>query len=152
MSLVVMPVEVLSDPLLTHRERILLAALFSFRGKATELVWPSREAIARRMGGKESDISFISKTTTKLQRLGWIEKKKRGFSGSNKYRLKFPDRLLSEEDLAAKREEEFSQPIEKPSIVVKSTTIDEKQEKSPPIVVDSTTTIVADSTTSIVSS
>ncbi len=95
MSLLVAPLEALTDGLLTDPERRVLLSLFSFRGKSTENVWPSSKEIAERANIK--DVTWISKLTKSLCEKGWLEKKRRGFSGRNTFVLKFPERLNSDD-------------------------------------------------------
>lgn len=94
MSLLIAPLEALTDELLSDPERRVLLALFSFRGKTTELVWPSTEEIAGRANIK--DKTWISKLTKSLSEKGWLEKRKRGFTGGNEYKLKLPARFCED--------------------------------------------------------
>ena len=94
--LLVAPLEALTDPELTDRERRVLLVLFSFRGKVTENVWPSRELIGQRANIK--DLSSIGKRTTALCKKGWLIKFKKGFSGHMTYTLTFPERLNTVQD------------------------------------------------------
>lgn len=89
MSLLIAPLECLVDDRLTDPERRVLLALFSFRGKDTNTVWPGLEAIAERALVK--DTARVSKLTSSLAKKGWLTKKKRGFTGTNKYILTVPD-------------------------------------------------------------
>lgn len=101
-KLLVVPLEALTDSALTDPERRVLFSLFSFRGRDTGLVWPSVEAIAERANIR--DKTWISKLTKSLCEKGWLEKKRRGFSGRNSYQICFPDRLADDEtegDLAS---------------------------------------------------
>lgn len=90
-KLLVAPLEALTDPLLTDPERRVLLALFSFRSRGCTTVWPSAAEIAGRANVK--DVTWISKLTKGLCEKGWIEKKKRGFTGGNEYKFLNPDRL-----------------------------------------------------------
>lgn len=83
------PIEVITDSNLTGTELKVLLALFSFRGKNTNIVYPSIETIADRVG--INDIPRVSKITGSLVKKGWVVKKKRGFSGCNSYELTVPD-------------------------------------------------------------
>lgn len=89
MSLLIAPLEALIDDRLTDSERRVLLALFSWRGKDTNTVWPGLEAIAERALIK--DTARVSKLTSSLAKKGWLTKKKRGFTGTNKYTLTVPD-------------------------------------------------------------
>lgn len=87
--LLVAPIEVLTDDRLTDPERRVLLALFSFRGKNTNTVWPGLAAIAKR--ALINDATRVSKLTTSLAQKGWLTKKKRGFTGCNEYTLIVPE-------------------------------------------------------------
>lgn len=91
MSLLIAPIEALTDSSLTDPERRVLLALFSFRGKDTNTVWPSIESIAKR--ANINDETRVSKLTASLSEKGWLTKKKRGFTGCNQYMLSVPSRL-----------------------------------------------------------
>ena len=93
MNLLIAPLEALTDDLLSDPERRVLLSLFSFRGKVTNTVWPSVELIAERSNIK--DHTRVSKITTSLAAKGWLSKRKRGFTGCNKYELTVPSRLDS---------------------------------------------------------
>lgn len=97
MSLLVAPLEALTDTLLSDPERRVLLALFSFRGKDTNTVWPSIESIADR--ANINDHTRVSKLTAALAGKGWLTKKKRGFTGCNEYKLEVPARLDSPSNL-----------------------------------------------------
>lgn len=103
MNLLVAPLEALTDKLLTDTERRVLLALFSFRSKSTNVVWPSTASIAER--ANISDIPRVSKITSSLADKGWLTKKKKGFTGCNEYRLTFPERLNTNLAEFAKLEE-----------------------------------------------
>jgi hypothetical protein len=96
--LLIAPVEALTDRELTDTERRVLLILFSFRGKTTNNVWPSTEAIAEM--ANISDVPRISKITSGLAKKGWLTKKKKGFTGCNEYTLTVPDRLEVDPNLA----------------------------------------------------
>jgi hypothetical protein len=102
-KLLIAPLEALVDPALTDPERRVLLALFSFRNKTADTVWPGLESIAARANIK--DVTRVSKLTSALASKGWLTKKKRGFTGGNSYRLTVPDRV-SNLDPAAKLEDE----------------------------------------------
>jgi hypothetical protein len=95
-KILVAPLEALTDPELTDRERRVLLVLFSFRGKVTQNVWPSRELIGERANIK--DLSSVGKRTTALCKKGWLIKYKKGFSGHMTYILTFPERLNTPQD------------------------------------------------------
>jgi uncharacterized protein (DUF885 family) len=83
--------EALTDPALTDPERRVLLALFSFRGRSTNTVWPSISSLSDRANIR--DATRVSKITTSLASKGWLSKKKRGFTGGNQYVLRVPERL-----------------------------------------------------------
>ncbi|MFA5386775.1 MAG: helix-turn-helix domain-containing protein [Candidatus Paceibacterota bacterium] len=86
---VVVPMDVVLDRRLTLRQMRVLMALFSFRSKTTNTVWPSREAIAKRT---HLDIATISSATTDLVRLGWLMKAGTGgHSKATRYTLCVPE-------------------------------------------------------------
>lgn len=89
LSLLIAPLEALTDTRLSGPERRVLLALYSFRNKNADTVWPSAEAIAARSGLK--DKTYVSKMTTGLAKKGWIEKKRRGYTGGNEYKLTVPE-------------------------------------------------------------
>ena len=93
MSLLVAPLEALTDSLLSDPERRVLLALFSYRGKVTELVFPSLDALAAR--SNINDKTRVSKITTSLAKKGWLTKKKKGFTGCNQYTMCMPERLTN---------------------------------------------------------
>lgn len=96
MTLLVAPLEVLTDTRLTDPERRVLLALFSYRGKNTNTVWPSLSALAER--AHINDQTRVSKLTKSLADKGWLTKKKRGFTGGNEYTLTVPETALSNLD------------------------------------------------------
>lgn len=84
----VVPIEVIQDKRLTLEQTRVLVALFSFRNKVTNTVWPSRAAIAERTGMHTSN---ISSATTALVALGWLTKEGLGgHSKSTRYTLCVP--------------------------------------------------------------
>ena len=93
MSLLIAPLDALTDPMLSDPERRVLLALFSYRGKVTELVFPSLEALAER--SNINDKTRVSKVTTSLAKKGWLTKKKKGFTGCNQYTMCMPERLTN---------------------------------------------------------
>lgn len=88
MELLIAPLEALTDSRLSDPERRVLLSLFSFRGRDTNTVWPSLEAIAGR--ANIADKTRVSKLTSSLEKKGWLTKKKRGFTGGNEYVLTAP--------------------------------------------------------------
>lgn len=83
------PIDVVRDKRLTLEQTRVLIALFSFRNRVTDTVWPSRTAISERTG---MHISNISQATSALVELGWISKiGEGGFSKSTRYTLCAPD-------------------------------------------------------------
>ncbi|MDD2729179.1 helix-turn-helix domain-containing protein [Malikia sp.] len=83
------PLEVIKDKRLTLWQVRVLVALFSFRNKNTDTVFPSRKAIAERSGMHPSNISAA---TTELVGLGWLTKEGAGgFSKSSRYTITVPD-------------------------------------------------------------
>lgn len=85
----IIPLEVAFDRRLTQRQMRVLIALFSFRSKTTNTVWPSRELIAQRT---RLDLSTISTATTDLVRMGWLLKEGTGgHSKATRYTLCVPD-------------------------------------------------------------
>ena len=83
------PLDVIQDSRLTLRHIKVLVALFSFRNKTTDIVFPSRQKLSECTG---LPISRISTTTTQLEKLGWLEKDgKGGFSKATRYKLTVPD-------------------------------------------------------------
>lgn len=93
MSLIVAPLESLTDTRLTDPERRVLWALFSFRGKNTDCVWPSLIKLGER--AQIQDVTRISKITSSLAKKGWLTKKKRSFRQGNEYRLTMPEELAN---------------------------------------------------------
>ena len=93
MNILVAPLEALTDSMLSDPERRVLLALFSYRGKVTELVFPSLEALSER--SNINDKTRISKITTSLAKKGWLTKKKKGFTGCNQYTMCMPERLTN---------------------------------------------------------
>ena len=95
-KILVAPLEALTDPELTDQERRVLLALFSYRGRLTENVWPTREQIGERANIK--DLAAIGKRTSSLAKKGWLVKFKKGFSGHMTYTMQFPVRLETSVD------------------------------------------------------
>jgi hypothetical protein len=83
------PVSVIQDRRLTLMQLRVLLALFSFRSKNSDVVFPKRKTLAERSGYSEM---VISRTTTQLVNLGWLEKEgKGGFSAPCHYKITVPD-------------------------------------------------------------
>ena len=79
------PNEVIRDHSLTLIETRVLIALYSYRDpKSTAPVWPGRAALSKRCG-YHPDV--ISRTTTSLERKGWIRKIRRGKKRTNAYEI-----------------------------------------------------------------
>jgi hypothetical protein len=83
----VSPLAALIDDRLSHPERMVLFALYSYRGKAMS-VYPSREQLCHRSG--INSIQRISVMTSRLVQLGWLIKQKKGWTGRNQYYLQIP--------------------------------------------------------------
>lgn len=85
---VIAPYEVFQDHRLTLMQLRVLLAIFSFRKKDTGIAYPKRKSLAERCGYSEA---VISRTTTQLVNLGWLEKTgKGGFSSPCKYKIIVP--------------------------------------------------------------
>jgi uncharacterized phage protein (TIGR02220 family) len=92
-SFSIVPIEVVQDRRLTLWQTKVLVALFSFRNKTTNTVFPSRQVLAERTG---LHVNNISKATTDLAELGWLVKTGQGgFSKATRYELQVPDLLDS---------------------------------------------------------
>lgn len=88
------PIEVILDKRLTLEQTRVLIALFSFRNKVTDTVWPSRAKIAERTGMHPSNISAA---TTALVGLGWLMKVGAGgHSKASRYTLCSPEVTVAE--------------------------------------------------------
>ena len=92
-KIAIIPLEFLSQNL-TKNEMSVLIALWSFKGKDSNRVFPSRETIAKLVGFK--DVTTVSKVVTRLSKKGYVKTKKRGFSGCNSYFLFIPNNSLVE--------------------------------------------------------
>ena len=113
----IVPVEVLADDRLTPSHIRVLIALLSFRTRNTDTVWPSREALSARLGGMH--ITNVSKATSELCELGWLEKVgSGGLSRSVRYRVVVPD--LSEPQEQPKK---LSTTVAKLTTVANSATV-----------------------------
>lgn len=85
----IVPLAVWADKRLTLKQMRVLGVLFSFRGKNTDIVWPSRAQIAGRCGMSPC---HVSTATSELERLGWLQKDgKGGHSKSTRYTITVPD-------------------------------------------------------------
>jgi hypothetical protein len=85
----ILPIEAAADERLSKTQLRVLIALLSFRGKNTNMVWPSRETLSKRCG---LPVNKISCATTELCALGWL--KKLGNGGRSKasvYEVTVPD-------------------------------------------------------------
>lgn len=69
------PNELFEDTRLTFREFKVLAALYSYKHKQSQLVYPKRETLSKRAG---VSIENISRTTTNLEKLGYLTKEGNG--------------------------------------------------------------------------
>ena len=87
----VSPLAALVDVRLSHPERMVLLALYSYLGKARS-VYPSREQLCLRSG--INSIQRISVMTSRLVELGWLVKRKRGWTGRNQYYLQIPMHMV----------------------------------------------------------
>ncbi len=116
----IFPVELLQLKL-TETELRVLIALYSFRAKNTETVWPSLPNLADRAGIK--DHTRVSKITRRLAEKGCLEKKKSGYKGNNLYRLIVPDIGVESTNLdeSANLDESTNSTLDKPT----NTTLDE---------------------------
>lgn len=84
------PPEAVADKRLKDPERRVLLALFSFRrGTSGSAVWPSRRAIAARVGGMHVDT--VSRMLGRLAAKGWVAVKQT--RGVNQYTLTIPKHL-----------------------------------------------------------
>jgi hypothetical protein len=108
----ILPVEVFLDKRLTLEQVRVLGALFSFRGKDTNVVWPSRRQIAERCG---MHLSNISTATSALEKLGWLTKDgKGGHSKATRYAITVPTTVA---DSATVSKPENSSPIGNGSLI-----------------------------------
>jgi hypothetical protein len=95
----IVPIEALSDALLTPSEFKVLVALYSFRDQNADTVWPKIDTLAERAGFKQK--TQVSKITTRLESKGWLSKaKKKSFHGPKIYRLTIPERLLQSGEIS----------------------------------------------------
>ena len=84
----IFPVELIKADL-TGTELRVLIALYSFRDKKADTVWPGLGELSARSGIK--DKSQVSKLTSRLAEKGFLSKKKSGFKGNNRYTLIVPN-------------------------------------------------------------
>lgn len=84
----IFPTDLLAHDLSALELRVLIA-LYSFRGKNTNTVWPSLDLLSEVSG--IADKTTVSKVTTRLSEKGLLTKKKRGFTGGNSYDLLVPE-------------------------------------------------------------
>ena len=120
---IIAPREIIEDKRLTLWHIKVLLALYSFRNKNTDLVYPSRESIAKRCGIRPNSIST---TTSELVKLGWLEKT--GREGRRAYRVTVPDFSTLQESCTL---QESSTPNLQESSTHKNT-IEENPIKNPP--------------------
>lgn len=138
------PIEVIKDKRLTLEHTRVLIALFSFRNKNTNTVWPSRAAIAERTG---MHVSNISSATTDLVNLGWLTKDGvGGYSKSTRYTITVPDALPEKKrkTVADSTTVAQSATVAEQTTVADSTTVAEQATQT---LAESATRVVADSAT-----
>ena len=98
MSFAAIPLEVLADHRLSHRQLRVLLALYSFKAKDSAEVWPKRQTLAARCG---LPLTRISQVTTELQALGWLSKiGAGGCSCPTHYTLTIPQTLADSTETA----------------------------------------------------
>lgn len=140
------PIEVIQDKRLTLEQTRVLIALFSFRSRTTDTVWPSRAAIAERTGMHPSNISAA---TSALVTLGWLLKVgSGGHSKASRYTLCNPTTVAERATVAASTTVAQSATVVEPGTVAQSATVADaatvaQQARGP--VADSATPPVADS-------
>lgn len=89
------PLAVIQDRRLTLEQTRVLIALYSFRNKTSDIVWPSRETLASLTGIHPSN---ISSATTALVGLGWVKKAgDGGLSRAARYTLCDPVETVAEQ-------------------------------------------------------
>ena len=120
---IITPREIIEDSRLTLRHIKVLLALYSFRNKNTDLVYPSREAVTKRCGIRPNSIST---TTSELVKLGWLEKT--GMEGRKAYRVTVPN-LSTLQESCTLQESSTSKLQESCS---HKNTIEENPTKNPP--------------------
>lgn len=85
----VVPLEVIADDRLSKIQLRVLLALLTFRNNGHDMVWPHRSTLAKRCGYSER---VITRATTELCALGWLEKTgKGGFGKPCLYHLTVPE-------------------------------------------------------------
>lgn len=95
---VAVPTAVLGDRRLTMEQLRVLLALYSFKGKDGDVVFPSRQAIADLTGMHQANISTA---TSALERLGWLTKDgKGGHSKATRYTLTIPPTVAEQATVA----------------------------------------------------
>lgn len=83
-----LPIEVVRDRRLTLEQHRVLTALYSFKPKDSDTVFPRRQKIAELTGMHPANISTA---TSALERLGWLTKDgKGGHSKATRYTLTIP--------------------------------------------------------------
>jgi hypothetical protein len=98
MRFAAIPLEVLADHRLSHRQLRVLLALYSFKAKDSAEVWPKRQTLATRCG---LPLTRISQVTTELQALGWLSKiGAGGCSCPTHYTLTIPQNLADSTETA----------------------------------------------------
>lgn len=140
------PVEVLADRRLTQEQMRVLIALLSFRAKNTDLVWPGRDALGERAGGMHP--ANVSKATSALVKLGWLEKDGNGGrSQSCCYRIIVPNLENLSIDEPETVADSATSPIETvaDSARVSEKTVADSATHPPETVAESATKTVADS-------
>lgn len=136
------PIEVIKDKRLTLEHTRVLVALFSFRNKSTNTVWPSRAAIAERTG---MHVSNISSATTDLVNMGWLTKEGvGGYSKSTRYTITVPDTLPEKKKRTVAEQATVAQSatVAEQTTVADSTTVAERATQT---LAESATRVVADS-------
>jgi hypothetical protein len=84
----IVPIEVWHDKRLTLEQMRVLGVLFSFRGKNTDVVWPSRAEIAARCG---MNVCSVSSAIAGLEWLGWLAEVESGHSTATRYTITVPE-------------------------------------------------------------
>lgn len=81
-----LPADILDGDLTLIETRVLIA-LYSFRSKNSDTVWPKREDIAERAGYES--VATISRAVTSLSKKGWLKTTRH--LGPSEYQLTIPD-------------------------------------------------------------
>lgn len=93
-----LPIEVVRDRRLTLEQHRVLTALYSFKPKDSDTVFPRRQKIAELTGMHPANISTA---TSALERLGWLTKDgKGGHSKATRYTLTIPATVAEQETVA----------------------------------------------------